>query len=308
MYLSWYGKKKASKIKKIDHSRILIFDTETTGLSPTMDEIIQITILNGRGDRLFSSYIKPVLPHPQWKIAERTHHISKKMVEDAPKFKDVRREIQELFNNAQLVVGYNVNFDLQFIESAGIIVSGKIFDVMTEFAKYTAETTGRSYRNYKLSFCASHYGYSFNEHNSEDDAKATLFCFDRLINEQEFTEVKQREHKEITETNKCQIKPGIQNRQQKTRKRHPIIWGCVFLIVGFVTMLLWSGENIISVRQYFKILETAFQHLTDDRIALLICLSTILGVLKVFLRVVVCIIRIPKWFYNKASHAMNSLK
>ena len=44
--MSWYATKKASKLPALDKSKILLFDTETTGLEPTLDEILQITILN----------------------------------------------------------------------------------------------------------------------------------------------------------------------------------------------------------------------------------------------------------------------
>ncbi len=59
--MKWYGTGKAAKLASMDKSRILVFDVETTGLSPTLDEILQITVLDGYGSELFSSYIKPEL-------------------------------------------------------------------------------------------------------------------------------------------------------------------------------------------------------------------------------------------------------
>ena len=57
--MTWYATKKASKLKSLDKSKILVFDTETTGLGATVNEILQITILDGNGSILFDSYIKP---------------------------------------------------------------------------------------------------------------------------------------------------------------------------------------------------------------------------------------------------------
>ena len=57
--MSWYATKKASKLPYMNKNEILVFDLETTGLEAAVDEILQITILDGYGSELFSSYIKP---------------------------------------------------------------------------------------------------------------------------------------------------------------------------------------------------------------------------------------------------------
>ena len=67
--MAWYATRKASKLPSLDKSKILVFDTETTGLEPTVDEIIQITILDGYGTALFNSYIRPK-HHRSWNVAE----------------------------------------------------------------------------------------------------------------------------------------------------------------------------------------------------------------------------------------------
>ena len=38
---------------------VLILDTETTGLS-YKDEVLQLSIINGAGEKIFNEYIKPV--------------------------------------------------------------------------------------------------------------------------------------------------------------------------------------------------------------------------------------------------------
>ena len=190
--MAWYATKKASKLPSLDKSKILVFDTETTGLEPTVDEIIQITILDGYGTALFNSYIRPK-HHRSWKVAEAVNHINYQMVKDKPFFSDVRAEIQSLFNNASLVVGYNVNFDINFVQAAGIVVSGQIFDVMTAFASYRAGVDKTFYRKCKLKECADYFGHYYNPHNSTEDARATLACFDSLINDPRFVAYKPQE-------------------------------------------------------------------------------------------------------------------
>lgn len=40
-------------------SKIICIDIETTGLDRNNDEILQVSIINGRGKTLYNSYIKP---------------------------------------------------------------------------------------------------------------------------------------------------------------------------------------------------------------------------------------------------------
>ena len=42
----WYGSGKYKKLKKIPKDEILVFDTETTGLSTLNDKILQISIVD----------------------------------------------------------------------------------------------------------------------------------------------------------------------------------------------------------------------------------------------------------------------
>ena len=81
--MGWYATKKASKLPDMDKNKILVFDVETTGKEPSIDEIIQITILDGYGTTLFSSYIKPVR-HKIWTEAQRINGIRYDMVKRAP--------------------------------------------------------------------------------------------------------------------------------------------------------------------------------------------------------------------------------
>lgn len=89
--MAWYATKKASKLPKMDKNKNLVFDTETTGLSPSVDEIIQITILNGYGSVLFNSYIKPK-HHKKWILAEKVNHINYEMVKCSQTFSKVKKK------------------------------------------------------------------------------------------------------------------------------------------------------------------------------------------------------------------------
>ena len=40
--MAWYGQKKAEKLAQMSKKRIVVLDTETTGISSINDEILQI--------------------------------------------------------------------------------------------------------------------------------------------------------------------------------------------------------------------------------------------------------------------------
>ncbi|WP_049945203.1 3'-5' exonuclease [Butyrivibrio sp. AC2005] len=237
--MSWYATKKASKLPMMDKSRILVFDVETTGLSDVLDEILQITILDGYGTELFSSYIKPER-HRIWPEAEIINGIKWEMVKDAPSFESVKKQIQGLFNNADLIVGYNVGFDISFVEAAGIIVGGKRFDVMTAFASYRAGIDHSFYRKCKLIECAEYFGYCFNAHDSNEDARATLYCFDALIADERFTTYKKRDKEqvqtEITEKKKTKVTFEVGGRLFSS-----LFVSLVMAIFGIIALMVLSG-------------------------------------------------------------------
>ena len=67
---------------KLKGARIIVFDTETTGVTED-DEIIQLSIIDGNGKTLINEYV-----HPYWKkdwaAAARVNGITPEMVKDAP--------------------------------------------------------------------------------------------------------------------------------------------------------------------------------------------------------------------------------
>ena len=62
--MRWYGNRRAEKLPHLDKDRILVIDTETTGLRVETNEILQITVLDGYGSQLLHSYIKPYVVKP----------------------------------------------------------------------------------------------------------------------------------------------------------------------------------------------------------------------------------------------------
>ncbi|TLS68937.1 DNA polymerase III subunit epsilon [Mariprofundus erugo] len=100
--------------------RLIMLDTETTGLSPLngdrMVEIGAIEVLNRKvlsGDRhVFHHYINPERDIPAEVV--RIHGIDNAKVKDAPKFRDIAQQFLDFIDGATLVI-HNASFDLGFI-------------------------------------------------------------------------------------------------------------------------------------------------------------------------------------------------
>lgn len=305
--MSWYATKKASKLPSLDKSKILVFDVETTGFEPLIDEIIQITILDGFGSILFDSYIKPK-HHKKWEDAEAVNHINYDMVKNSPTFSKAKKEIQKIFNKASLVVGYNVNFDINFVKANGIVVSGQIFDVMTAFASYYSSVNKKFYHNWSLKQCAKYFGHSYIPHDSSQDAAVTLECFNSLIEDPRFTTYKRKEKKKIKE----EMPEPVVNTdisfsiKLPTFRRHNIaILGIIIFLLSQIYFYFTNGSIILDINEIvLKItnIQSIFSKNLYEGIALIaLCVSCLL----IIIGFTSFIVRFPRVIIEKIKHFFN---
>ena len=164
---------------------IIAIDTETTGLIPTEDEIIQFSAVDAQGHELADFLIKPIF-HERWDDAEKINGISPEAVKDCPPLTDRKHEIERILNSADLIIGYSTKFDLDFLESGGIeLPDVEILDIKRMFESIKDETDedGISRKRQSLVKCAAYYGYDWNgkPHDSLADARATMFCFQKMM-------------------------------------------------------------------------------------------------------------------------------
>lgn len=134
---------------KIQQGGMVTFDTETTGLSGKYDDILQITIAGQNGEILLSTYVKPQ-NCTSWEDSMEIHHITPEMVKDAPTADKVASIVKQIFDNADMIVGYNVGFDVKMVANrfGYEFDENKIIDALPLFRQYLKEnlekTEGRA--------------------------------------------------------------------------------------------------------------------------------------------------------------------
>ena len=126
-----------------DRARILYFDLELTGFY-VHDEILSITIINGYGDLVMDTLVRPVRKK-KWKDSEKIHHISPEMVADAPTLEELIPKIKAIFAEADHIIAYGVSTDYSHIkyiydtEEEREALKDKVLCCAGEFVRYTHE-------------------------------------------------------------------------------------------------------------------------------------------------------------------------
>ena len=179
---------KALKNKSVpceNPSRLIVLDLETTGLSNYRDDVLQLSVIDGDGNVLINSYVKPYY-NTLWEQAQRINNISPDMVADAPELHELVPKLKGIFESCDTIIGYNTLFDLSFL---GFLDFSErhIIDVMDDFAPIYGEWSDYhgDYKWQKLVTCAEYYGFDWNSikesaHNSLGDCYATLHCYNKM--------------------------------------------------------------------------------------------------------------------------------
>lgn len=102
----------------------VVFDLETTGLSPYKDEIIEIGAVrvdkNGQIVATFTTLVRPTKPVSEF--VQKLTGISNEMLTDAPSIYTALPEFA-FFAGDAVLVGHNVTFDIAFIQQKAKIYS-----------------------------------------------------------------------------------------------------------------------------------------------------------------------------------------
>ncbi|MCF0206202.1 MAG: 3'-5' exonuclease, partial [Bacteroidales bacterium] len=157
---------------------IIFFDLEATGLNISSDRIIELSIIKvmPNGNEIRKTYrINPEMPiSPE---ASAINHITDADVADKPTFKQLAKELVELFKDAD-IAGYNSNkYDVPLLAEEFIraevdfdLKKRNFIDVMTIFMKKEPRNLAAAYKFY----CNSEIQ---NAHSANADTEATYEIF-----------------------------------------------------------------------------------------------------------------------------------
>ena len=177
----------------------VIFDLETTGISPNYDEVIEISALKVKGGEVVDEF--NTLVNPGRKIpfgATKVNGITNAMVAEAPAFSHVLAEFLD-FAEGLVLVGHNIaRFDMKFIwrdaeQYFGEIPQNNYVDTLQVARKHLPKMD-----HHRLVDLAEHYGIS-----SEGAHRALNDCYmNQKVYECMVAEMREAHQKRVEEARK----------------------------------------------------------------------------------------------------------
>ena len=169
----------------LNQLNFVVFDTETTGLNPGVDEICQIAalrVVNGRlrdGER-FDMLVNPGRKIPQ--AAIDVHHVTNEMVADAPGVAEALTRFHR-FADTAVLVAHNAPFDMAFLQRREAEIGCRFDQPILDTVLLSAILFGQS-AEHTLDALCDRLAISIPEkdrHTALGDAIGTARAFARMI-------------------------------------------------------------------------------------------------------------------------------
>jgi DNA polymerase III epsilon subunit family exonuclease len=133
----------------VSNVTFVVFDTETTGFSPTTDRIVEVGAVKFRNGEVLeekSWLVNPQRDIPYW--ATKVHGITDEMVKGKPTFKEIYPEFQD-FISGSVLMAHNAKFDISFVKTevkrAGCeLPPNLVIDSLSLFRKWYPKLTSHS--------------------------------------------------------------------------------------------------------------------------------------------------------------------
>jgi DNA polymerase-3 subunit epsilon len=168
----------------VDKAEFCVIDIETTGLSASYNNIIEIGIIKVSGLKITDSYQSLVNPQREvpYYITQLTG-ITSDDVYNAPFFEDIANEVAD-FISGHIIVGHNLSFDKSFLRKE-FEACGK--DVLSNHDVCTLKMARRLYpmlKSKSLGSVCRHLGVNnMSAHRALGDAKVTARILIKMISE-----------------------------------------------------------------------------------------------------------------------------
>lgn len=178
----------------LEEVEFVVLDTELTGFSINLDEIVSIGAVRISGMRLhpaesFQALVDPARSLP--KESTLVHRITPEAVKGRPPLRDVLPDLLHFLGGA-MVVGHHVDLDMRFLNHAcqrelGGMLRNPCLDTLRLAMIFEEDRWDKTARpggepSYQLSHLATRYGLpAFDAHDAMQDALQTAYLFLYLV-------------------------------------------------------------------------------------------------------------------------------
>ena len=207
---------KRGKQQTVYRPDYVVFDLETTGISPKWDQVIEISavkVRNGQVTEEFSSLVNPGRKIPA--AASKVNKITDAMVAGAPSFAPVLRKFLD-FTEGLLLVGHNIaGFDMKFLYRDAEALLGTVVENDYLDTLQMARSCLPGLAHHRLTDLAGYYGISLEgAHRALNDCRMNQQVYECM--EKERREREERKRQEAKRTEAGQKSPG--NNTQKAEE------------------------------------------------------------------------------------------
>jgi len=165
------------------------YDTETTGVKPGKDRVVEIAVFDPTENRRFSTFVNPECPIPP--EATAISNITDEMVKEAPRIKEALLSFLDFCSGEIVLIAHNNDaFDKLFLEAeferAGLSMPKWSFiDSLKWSRKYRADLP-----RHNLQFLREVYGVETNQaYRALDDVIVLYQVFSRMVDDLEIKTV-----------------------------------------------------------------------------------------------------------------------
>ena len=171
------------KGKKLDNkvSDYVVVDIETTGFSPISNKIIEIAALKVNEGKIVDRFQKLVNPEERinYYITNLTG-ITNEMVRDADTINEVINEFKDFLGD-NIIVGHNVNFDINFLYDNMYNANGKYLTNNFVDTMYVSKKVIPGLGSYKLESITNYLNVSYEgAHRALNDCIFTYECYEKM--------------------------------------------------------------------------------------------------------------------------------
>lgn len=173
----------------------IVIDTETTGLSPGIDHLIEVAAIkyvNHKETARFNELINPIKDILGDHVGENTVYVSEfitsltgitnEMLKDARGQKEVLKDYIQFIGD-DLIIGHNVRFDINFIYEAllkdyGVLFQNDYIDTL----RIARKLLHNELKRYRLKDLADYYDVDYSHaHRAINDVEITHDCYEYMM-------------------------------------------------------------------------------------------------------------------------------